>query len=99
MQEAECHQHLHPVEHKGRRITITGRGGIHNNRVPHRGVHHLTPGIILQIDPVQILSIGMIQSRPIARREVAVRTMVVEAPVRVRRQVQAQTVDRGVGIN
>ncbi len=73
---------------------------MHNNRVhPHRGVHHLTPGIILQIGPVQIRSIDMIQTRPIARREVAVRTMVAEAPVRVRRQVQAQTVDRGVGIN
>ena len=72
MQEAECQQHLQLAEHKDRKITITGRGEIHNKRVrPHRGVHHLTPGIIIQIDPVQILSIDMIQTRPIARREVA----------------------------
>jgi hypothetical protein len=99
MQGVECQQHLHPAEHKDRTITITGRGGIHNKQGPHRGVHHLTPGITLQIDPVQILSIGMNQTRPIARREVAIRTMVAERPVRVRRQVQAQTVERGVEIN
>ena len=99
MLEAECQQHLHLVEHKDRKNTITGRGELHNKRVrPHQGIHHLTPGII-QIDPVQILSIGTIQTRPIiARREAAVRSM-VEEPVRVRRQAQARTVDRGVGIN
>ena len=100
MRAAECQQHLHLAEHKDRTITITGRGGMHNKQVRlHRGTRHLTPGIILQIDPVQIRSIDMIQTRPIiARREAAVRSM-VEEPVRVRRQVQARTVDLGVGIN
>ena len=99
MQEAECLQHQHLAEHNDRKITITGRGEVRNKRN-----HQL-----LQEAPLTILgTIGtaitqivhgatMVPADPVMILHREVEVVVQHAKPLLR--VQAQTVERGVGIN